>query len=129
MATPLARIGDVEAVHGAALEAEERAAVGLYLPAASAMVRARFPTVDARIAAGSLNASVVAVVVATAVDRALRNPEGLKQQATGSVSLTYDRVDSTRLYLTDRDVAQLVPTRTGRAVIGTARLKAGLGWD
>jgi hypothetical protein len=51
---------------------------------ASAIVRARFPGIDAQIASGALDAAVVRLVVAGMVKRAMVAPEdGVAQQSEG----------------------------------------------
>lgn len=128
MSEPLARWEHVSAVRGSSVSGDELPTVDLLLDAASALVRRRVPTIDDRLASGDLDASLVAVVVANVVVRAMRNPEGVKQHTAGSVSFTYDDVSSTRLTLRPEEVAQLAAPRAASAVLGTARLKAGLGW-
>lgn len=108
MATALlATPDDVEALFGVIPEAQADR-VDRWLRVASALVRQRVPAIDTQIAAGAVDAGVVADVVAQAVTRGLRNPGGVKSQTTGPFSTTYDdRVAAGFIYLTDDEVLLL----------------------
>ncbi len=127
---PLASVGDVTTLRGSLTTAQEGLTRYL-LRAASKMVRARFPLVDDQLADGLLDADVVALTVATMVNRVLRNPDGLRAQTIGPFSYTYDTtIAAGELVLTDTDAGAFTPPEVAAAAaayaIGTARLGAGL---
>ncbi len=126
----LATSDDVEALYRT-LTVDEENQVEALLRMASAMLRGAVPSVDARIAAGSLDAQTVADVVAAMVTRALRNPQGVKQETIGPVSYSTDpRVAAGYLYVDAAELALLAPVSTGagaRGGVGSIRLHAGLG--
>jgi hypothetical protein len=83
---------------------------------ASAIIRAKVPTVDARVTSGVLNADIPALVCAQMVLRVLRNPSGIAAETVGPYSVTYGSTGteaSGRLTLTDEDVALLTGTPAG----------------
>jgi hypothetical protein len=87
---------------------------------ASFRVRRRFPTLDARIAAGSIDIREVAAVVAGMVKRAMiaGGQDATTQQAETLGSLSLSRTYANpmgHLYLTDDDVATLADRRPRRA--------------
>lgn len=117
----LATADDVRDRLGRALTDSEAVSAGAYLSQASALVRHRFPTVDARITAGDLSAELVAGVVADAVVRVLRNPEGKVSEGVDDYS--YRRSDATAtgsLYLSAEEIALLTPRRSR---VGSVALK------
>lgn len=77
-------------------------------------IRSRIPDLDQRIADGTLSKDVIVDIVAAAVARVARNPEGLRSVTKavddGSITKT---VDSSRsagdLGLTDDEWAQILP--------------------
>lgn len=126
--TDLASVGDVEDAFGAVSD-EIAPRVDQLLRVASAVARQKAPGIDDRIAAGTVDALVVAAVVGEVVARALRNRAGVKSQTTGPFSTTYDdRVAAGFVYLTDDEVLLLggavASTTTGR--LRTVRV--GLSW-
>lgn len=127
---PLAVLGDVATPFGPMTAAQEGLAKYL-LRVASALVRSRFPQVDAQLRAGVLNGDVVANTVATMVLRVLRNPQGLRAKSVGPFSYTYDTsVAAGELVLSVADEAAFTPvTDTAAAAVtafGTVRIRAGL---
>lgn len=85
-----------------------------WISSAESQIRARVPDLDARVAADPAFRDVLVHVVAAAVARVVRNPEGLRQitRAVDDGSVT-KIVDSSRsaggLYITDDEWALLVP--------------------
>ncbi len=128
-AKPLAVIGHVTEQYGALTSAQE-GLVNALLRAASKMIRARIPALDAMLADGRLDADLVALAVTNMVLRVLRNPGGLRAETVGPFSRTYDTTYAAGLLvLTPNETAILTPTVTEATAvnpIGTARIVAGL---
>lgn len=125
MPSPLADVYDVQALMMRQLSDEEQTSAAQLIDYASALVRSQVPTVDDRLASGALSETVVKVVVGGVVARAMRNPAGVRQRSVGSLSETYDAVDS-GITLTADDVRQLRGRAPARR-FGTIRLSPGLG--
>lgn len=84
MATPFATSADV-AARWRPLTAAESTVADVLVGDASALIRQRFPGIDATIAAGNLDPDLVKMVVAGMVKRALIAPlDGVSQQAEGT---------------------------------------------
>jgi len=125
VADPFATADDVEDLRP--LDADERDRAAVLLRYASAQIRRQLPDIDARIAAGQLDADLARYVTVQMVVRVLRNPDGVLQETVGPSSISYDRTQSTgQLALAPDELAMLTPAPTGIG-IGTARLGAGLG--
>lgn len=126
---PLATIGDVAGQYGSLTPAQE-GLTGWLLRAASQMVRARFPNIDAYLAAGSLDRDVVALAVTNMVLRVLRNPGGLRSETVGPFSRSWDtRVAAGLLVITDDELGMLTPLVTLPSTVnpvGTILLRPGL---
>lgn len=126
---PLAVIGDVAGQFGTLTRAQE-SLTGWLLRAASKIVRARFPQLDAQLAAGSLDRDVVALAVTNMVLRVLRNPGGLRSETVGPFSRSWDtRVAAGLLVITDDEAAMFTPLITLPATVnpvGTIMLRPGL---
>lgn len=106
---PLATLGEVAAQFGTMTAAQQSLANTL-LRAASKLIRQRYPSVDANIASGRLDAEVVALAVINMVLRVLRNPRGLKAETTGPFSVTYDTtIAAGQLVLSETETSLLVP--------------------
>lgn len=112
----LATAGDVEA-RWRSLTAEEYRVANILIGDASGIVRVRVPSVDARIADGSLDPDVVRGVVARMVLRVMRNPDGKVQESIDDYA--YRRADAVAdgaLYLSDEERSVISPARgTGGA--------------
>ena len=125
---PLAVVGDVTGQFGTMTLAQETLTAAL-LRAASKMIRARFPQVDAQIADSRIDPDLVALAAANMVLRVLRNPGGLRAETVGPFSRTYDTGTAAGLLvLTAGEVSLLTPTAPAAnsgLVVGTIRLKAG----
>ncbi|MGZ0151879.1 Gp19/Gp15/Gp42 family protein [Kribbella sp. WER1] len=85
MATPLATVEDVQARMDRPLTADEASRVSALLLDASALLRARVPDLDARIALPDdaprhIAADLVVAVVCGMILRVLRNPEGYQSE-------------------------------------------------
>jgi hypothetical protein len=124
---PLAAVGDVASQFGDLTPAQEGITSWL-LRAASKMVRARFPLVDAHLAAGKLDPDVVALAVANMVLRVLRNPGGLRSETVGPFSRTYDTtVAAGLLAISTQEIAMFTPIPDPLAIpVGTIRVRVGL---
>lgn len=85
------------------------------------IVLTQFPDIQARIDSGKVRLGTVVRVVAGMVVRFFRNPEGLR--ATGTTTgpfsetntVTYGGDEPGELYLTDRDIQDLLGRRSGKA--------------
>lgn len=112
---------------GRPLSPAERELGLAWLPVASAIVRARVSTVDARVAAGTLDAQLVAYVVAQMIVTALDRPgAGVTQRSetVGPISRSesYDKANAAGLGLTGAWLAMLLPAASATAGIGSIRL-------
>jgi hypothetical protein len=127
---PLAVIGHVVDQYGA-LTAAQESLVRSLLRAASAMIRARIPSVDTMIADGRLDPDLVALAATNMILRILRNPGGLRSKTVGPFSYTYDtRYAAGQLVFGIDDLALLTPVVVDPALapfpVGTAWLRPGL---
>lgn len=98
------------------LSTAEAAQVDVLCAYASAIIRAKVPSVDARVAGGALSAQIPELVCAQMVLRVLRNPSGIAAETVGPYSVTYGSTGteaSGRLTLTDEDIALLTGTIAG----------------
>lgn len=127
MADPFAEPEDVTVLYRP-LSTAETATVTALLAHASVMLRARFPTLDAKILAGTLDPEQVKVAVVNMVLRVLRNPGGLKSETVGPFSRTWDTGSGGGLLTitsAETDILGLVSGTT--SAVGSIRLRAGLG--
>lgn len=128
---PLATITEYQDLYGELSAARQSIARALLLRA-SALIRAAFPRVDDRIAAGTVAADVVSMVAINMVAQVMRNPAGLRSETTGPFSRSYDpEAASGMLTLTDADRDLLNAGGLGSASskkgrFGTARISGGL---
>lgn len=124
MAEPFATVDDVHDLRP--LSGSERGLAQTLLRYASALMRRQVPSLDARIADGTLDPLLPQLVAVQMVVRVLRNPDGIRQETVGPSSITYDTTQAVgQLMLTAADLATLSPPGTGFA-LGTRRLGAGL---
>src|SRR5699024_406259 len=86
----LATPRDVATRLGRDLTTQETALVGDLLDVAEARLRLRIPDLDQRIAANSYYETVVIDVIANAVVRVLKNPEGFRMEMDGSYQYQVD---------------------------------------
>lgn len=128
---PFAAVGDVRAQYGDMTPAQESLAAWL-IRAASNMIRSRVPLIDQQITAGLVSAEMAALTVANMVLRVMRNPDGLRSEATGPFSRAWDTTAGAGLLvLTDYDLAAIepvvqVPEGLGALGVGTIRVTPGL---
>lgn len=88
--------------------------VDAQLAFASTIIRSQVPTVDARIAAGTLDEALVAGVAVAMVRRFMVNPDGIRQEAIEDYSYTRDSALSAgSVYLSDAELALLRGRRRG----------------
>lgn len=114
MAATFATLADVEDSWRSLAEEEKRPALRK-IAQASAILRNKFATIDARIASGDLDPELVLGVVVSMVVRALRNPDGKRQESIEDYAFTRDAVTASgELVLTDAEIALLSPQGTGR---------------
>lgn len=117
MVEPFATYPDIEAVWRPLTEAERTVAPAL-LEVASAIIRARFADIDARIASGALSAVLVRQVTVAMVRRYMeaRGPSSPTQQSLGDFSEAWAAADDDgpKLWLTEDDLGLLRPPGGGR---------------
>src|SRR5438046_1760642 len=81
MGTPYATASDV-AARWRPLSTDEATRADVLAGDASALIRAQFPTIDAQISAGTMDGTLLTIVVAGMVKRAmLAPPDGITQQS------------------------------------------------
>jgi len=89
-----------------------------------AVLIARDPSIDARLADSSLSADLVRVVVSAMVLRVLRNPDGKRQEAIDDYSWTRDTtLAGGSLYVSEDELALLAAPYTGKTR-GSVRMVA-----
>lgn len=100
------------------LSAQETTNATAFLDDAWVMLKRRLPTIEADIvpvAAADLRADVVRVL-ATAVLRVMKNPDGYKQESVDDWAGTRDgSAASGALHFTDAELSSLVPGGNGRS--------------
>lgn len=95
------------------LSSEEVALIESRIGKAERIITRRIPDLDDRILAGELTADDVKDVVTEAVYRAVRNPEGLLQEADGNYSYMRATDDDGSLFITDEEWETLGVTASG----------------
>lgn len=121
----LVDVSDVSTVYGE-LTALQAAQVSAWLARLSAMVRLRYPTIDARVAASADLGVLTRGVLVDAVLRVLRNPDGKVSETIDDY--TYRRSDTVAdgsLYLTDDEWALLEPALSGASSGGAFTIRPG----
>jgi hypothetical protein len=114
-AAPYATSATIEAMWRD-MTAEEETRADTLCRYASEIIRAKVPTLDARIAAGKVAADLPALICAQMVLRVLRNPSGVAAETVGPWSVTYGSSGTQAtgaLLLTDEDMALLTGTPVG----------------
>ena len=107
MAAVYATVADIEARWGSSLGSQQQQ-VQAMIDDAHAYIRARVPTVDARVTAGTVDPAVITSVIAQMVLGVLRNPEGLRAEMAGVFQRQMDTsAASGRLTLTDEQLMLL----------------------
>lgn len=127
---PLATVGEYTELYGS-LSPARAATCRALLKRASQLVRDSYPSIDARITAGTVPGDSVGLAVLNMVARVMRNPDGLRAQTIGPISRSFDTEQATgMLALTDAETALLNPPTGGRASsrgrMGTARIQGGM---
>jgi hypothetical protein len=121
--TPFANVPDVEDAWRP-LTDDEIGPTDYLLRKASRMIRNRFPTIDARITAGELDADLVGDVAIAMVKRSLRNPDGKRQESIEDYSFTRDQVTASgEVTMTDEEERLLAPpsSRSTAFSVNTSR--------
>lgn len=119
MADPFATVDDLAALWRP-LTAAERARADALLPAASAIIRAEVPDVDARLANESLDAELTKWVACQMVRRVMLSssdmpPVSQQQQAVGGVSIGFTLVNPTGDLYMSRSELKMLGGRRQRA--------------
>lgn len=113
MSTAYASPADVATLLGRDLDEHDTYTVAQQLDVASAKMRVRVPSIEARIEGGTLDPVLVRDVAAKAVFRFMRNRLGLKNRTLGPESVGYG--DDGGVVITEEDVADLLPPVAGRS--------------
>jgi hypothetical protein len=123
---PLATVGDVIELFGPVTPAQE-SLIGALLRRASELIRGTIPDLDAKIVAGTLKASLVALAAVNMVMRVIRNPRNLRSETVGPFTRTFDTSAAGGLLeLTAADLALLTPKTNKRKPASTIYLRPGL---
>ncbi len=123
----LATSDDVEALWRPLTEVE-LATIDKKLLLASALVRKHVPSVDARIADGTLDAIIVKAVITNMIQRRYAGDENsgmYRQMSSGAVSYTFATETLGGMGLTASELADLLPSTS---MVGTIQLGAALGY-
>lgn len=93
-----------------ALTADETTQATALLSKASAVLRSRMPSIDARLATGTIDVEALATVVAAMVTRVMQNPEGMRSEGGDGYTYTIDSSRSSgALQPTADELASLAP--------------------
>ena len=109
------------------LTVDETARVTALIGHASVIIRGEVPSVDERLAAGTLDEALLRGTVVEMVLRRMQNPDGAKSVTTTTgpwtTSRTYADAVAEGLYLTDSERSRLAPVPAGRLSVGTIRTR------
>lgn len=108
------------------LSAAELNTTAMWLEAAEVVLRALYPNVGARVAAGTLSVATVQHVQVQMVLRVVKNPENLRQWSVDDASFTRDQAVSSGLLVLDPAEAKLLAPPQRRLRYGTIRLGTSL---
>lgn len=126
---PLATVQQLVRVFRPVSPAEE-SVIAARLAQASRMLRERFPDLEARITAGSLDPATAADAAVAMVLRLVRVPGGLRSETTGPFRRDYivsGEAATAQLSITQAEMALLTPpTARARRPGGTIRAQLGL---
>ena len=116
MSAPFATPADVALLMKRDLTDDETTLAERKLVVASAKIRARFPTIDSRITAGTIDPGLVTDVAAEMVKRYLqaRDPGDAIREEAGPFAEAWSRGDGGAVELTGEDLALLAPASLGR---------------
>ena len=106
------------------LTPDERMVAETLLDDAWALLKHHVPTLEARLDAdpAELDAALVRPVLVAAVQRVLRNPDGVRQQSAQDYSVTHDNVTASGvLVFSDDEIDLLAPTDEGNGNAFTIR--------
>lgn len=104
----LAIVEDVQTRLGRKLTEQEAELAGALIADAEAMLRARIPDLDQRVAESETYAQLVRMVIANAVVRVLKNPGGYRTETDGDYSYAIDtRAAAGFLTFLDDELSQL----------------------
>lgn len=119
MAAPFTSDPDEVAKRWQPLTTAQEALATQLLADAEAIITARFPTIAARVTAGTLDAALVVQAQTAMVIRVLQNPEGFLEEEIDNWRGRRDAVlSSGLLYLGDSDALLLLPVRArARSVV------------
>jgi hypothetical protein len=110
MSTPFAIASDLEEMWRA-LTPEEAGVATARLAQASRIIRAQFPTIDDRIAAGTLEVELVRDVAVDMVLRYMRNPDGKSMEMVEDYSYQRTAADTGgSVYMTPAEIDILTPS-------------------
>lgn len=133
MADPLALSADIESRGHPIVDDDEQARLEHLLRLGSALLRRRFSTIDARIAAATLDPVLVADVLVAMVLRAPStvDPDRIRSESVSddTYAVTYAGVtgpSGVELWLTGQEEALLTLPTEERPLFGSARLRAML---
>lgn len=124
---PLATVGEVAELWRPLTQSEEALAAAL-LRVASQMLRARYPDMADRIAAGTLDPGAPGRAAVSMTLRVLHNPGGLRAETVGPFSRSYDVSGAAGLLvITSVEEALMAPPRASAASrVGTIMARPGL---
>lgn len=122
-----ASVDDVADVFPGELTSFDRLRIAVWLRHAGTLIRGRWPDIDTRISAGTMDPGRVELAATQMVLRVLKNPRGYRQQSVGGWSATYDTaISSGALYLSDEDARSLAPPKARRRPAGSISIVPGL---
>jgi len=95
---------------------DEVAQVNAWIGDAESLVLARIPDLEARVVDGAPTVAVVAMVVANAVIRKIKNPDGKVSEGVDDYNYRYnEQTRKGELFLTDEEWALLTPASSASA--------------
>lgn len=118
----LPTVDRVETLVGRELDAADRNLVAELIADAAILIRARIPNIDQRIDDGTIDGDYATLVVANAVVRVLKNPDGYRSETMGSMGFTIDTRAAAGFLtiLADEWEGLGVPANAGAAFIAPA---------
>jgi hypothetical protein len=116
-----ATTADLETKWQQAMSAAQLAAAQVLLDEGEAILRAHIPTLDAAVAAGTVQAVLVRKVLTDAVLRVMRNPTGVTSQTVGPESATFSGLaQRAELAFLAGELALITPAVEGLSANGYA---------